>query len=426
MQTVSLLDMVLSLSKAMDCISSAVTHHHARVGLVAGIMGRALGLEPTLQRDLILAGLLHDAGALSLKSRIDALQFETDGMEHAVLGYRLLRGQPRLERVALLVRDHHVPWSGIQHSAGGMDPASNILCLADRVDVLLRRDQPVTPQLSGVWNRLRASQEQLFHPHYVEAFLDCSRTAGFGERLETPLTEVRTLAREVCGNGNNGGGGLCGDNGDALDLAGQVQFSGLFSQIIDFRSRFTATHSRGVAATAARLAEFAGFTDHDIQVLHVAGNLHDLGKLAVPQELLEKVTPLLPAEFERIKHHALHSHDILGEVPGLEQVRLWAAQHHERLDGKGYPFGRHNSELCLGSRIVAVADVFTAITEKRPYRDGMDRQQAEGVLRRMAAEHALDGHVTSLLLDNYEVFNEIRSLVQQQADAGFRAFYRGE
>lgn len=402
--------MFSGLSRAMDCISTSVAEHHLRVGYIAGSIADRLRMDIPWRRDLVVAGLMHDSGALSLKSRIDALQFEADGVEHAEIGYRLLRPLARMERVAKLVRHHHLPYSSMIEGRVDAVCESNILFLADRVDVLLQREAPANGQLPEVVSRLRDTGKQLFVPDFLDAFCSLAEDALFIEGLRDPGSQLKRIA-------------CCNDGGDTLDINELVEFSGLFSQIIDFRSRFTATHSSGVAITAVRLADMLEFTQEEQKMMLVAGHLHDLGKLSVPQELLEKVTPLTASEFERIRDHARIGHDILSTIAGLEQVCEWAACHHERIDGKGYPFGLDKSSLSLGSRIVAVADVFTAITEDRPYRSGMDREQAKSVLRTMAREGALDGHVTATLLHHYDAFNDIRSHEQIKSLHRFQAFY---
>lgn len=405
--------MISALSKAMDCISPAVGNHHARVGYIAGRLGKALALDAPTQRDLLIAGLLHDAGALSLGSRLDALQFETDGVEHSIIGYRLLRSQPRLQRVALLVKDHHTPYAAIRRNGEKVEPLANLINLADRVDVLVRRDLPLEAQLPGICNKLRSTGSVLFNPLYVEAFLDLSRDAEFVEQAASPLDHITPLAHTYL-------------EGDALEMDELVEFSMLFSQIIDFRSRFTATHSQGVAAISERLAVILGFDEEEATSMHVAGNLHDLGKLAVPVELLDKAGPLTKAEFERIKQHAVYSAEILCKIEGLGHICEWAAHHHERIDGTGYPYRRGKNELSLGARIIAVADVFTAITEDRPYRAGMDRKQAMEVMRNSVKGGALDSYVVSELLANYDAFNELRSQEQACCKEKFQAFYKEE
>ena len=125
-----------------------------------------------------------------------------------------------------------------------------------------------------------------------------------------------------------------------------------------------------------------GFSAWECQLIRVAGNLHDLGKLAVPAEILEKSGQLTDAEYNLIKGHSFYTYHILEAIDELEIITAWAAFHHERLDGSGYPFQISGDQLSLPARIVAVADVFTAITEDRPYRVGMDPDQALSVLRK--------------------------------------------
>jgi HD-GYP domain-containing protein (c-di-GMP phosphodiesterase class II) len=205
-------------------------------------------------------------------------------------------------------------------------------------------------------------------------------------------------------------------------MDGLLGISQLFSRIIDFRSRFTATHSRGVAASAEALAMLMGFSAWECQLIRVAGNLHDLGKLAVPTEILEKSGQLTDAEYNLIKGHSFYTYHILEAIDELEIITAWAAFHHERLDGSGYPFQISGDQLSLPARIVAVADVFTAITEDRPYRVGMDPDQALSVLRKMAAEGALDKGVVGVLADNLGEVNLVRLRVQEDAHREYEEF----
>jgi HD-GYP domain-containing protein (c-di-GMP phosphodiesterase class II) len=181
-----------------------------------------------------------------------------------------------------------------------------------------------------------------------------------------------------------------------------------------------------VAATAVLLAALLGFSDEERELLHVAGNLHDLGKLAVPAELLEKPGALTETEFEVVQRHPRISEEILSAAPGLERVTAWASQHHERLDGKGYPFALRGEQISLGSRIMAVADVFTALAEDRPYRKGLPQEDVAKIMRDMSKEGKLDGDVVETLLDYFEGMNAVRSQAQAAARRAFDTFYRGE
>lgn len=107
----------------------------------------------------------------------------------------------------------------------------------------------------------------------------------------------------------------------------------------------------------------------------------------------------------------IFTHQILSMVPGLETVNTWASLHHERLDGRGYPF--RTRDIPLGARIVAVADIFTAITENRPYRAGMERTQCLAVLDQLVSDGAIDGDVVAVLRGDFEEIHHIRALSQQ-------------
>lgn len=114
--------------------------------------------------------------------------------------------------------------------------------------------------------------------------------------------------------------------------------SELYRDLIDFKSTFTATHSAGVSEAASVIARLFGFTEQEEEMMKVAVNLHGLGKLAVPNSILEKPGPLTKHEMAIMKYHTYWTYAVLKGVEGFHQVTEWAAFHHERLDGSGYPF----------------------------------------------------------------------------------------
>ena len=207
-----------------------------------------------------------------------------------------------------------------------------------------------------------------------------------------------------------------------IDLPEISVIGGLFRNIIDFRSRFTATHSSGVAVAAAKLSRIFGLTEEEAKLMEVAGDFHDIGKLVVPNSILEKPGPLTKEEMAVMKSHTYYTYSILKTIGGIENLAEWAGYHHERLDESGYPFHCAGSGLNTGARIVAVADVFTALAEDRPYRKGLEYHQITGTLRRFADTGLLDRKIVGLLIDNHD---EIRSdVVVKQAEA--RAFYENQ
>ena len=204
-----------------------------------------------------------------------------------------------------------------------------------------------------------------------------------------------------------------------IDLTDISKISELFRNIIDFRSRFTSTHSSGVAASAAMLARLFGLTETEIKLMEVAGNLHDLGKLAIPNRILDKPGELTGQEMAIMKSHTYFTYSVINTIGGLQQIAEWAAYHHEKLDGTGYPFRKTSNELNIGSRIMAVADIFTALAEDRPYREGMQNDKITGILKDLTKNGALDGRIVNNLLENISKVKP--SVKRKQGEA--RDFY---
>ncbi|ADU61246.1 MAG: HD domain-containing protein [Pseudodesulfovibrio sp.] len=409
MKDIHLLDLINGASGALDYVSSTVTGHHRRVGVGAVAVGGAMGLGLRDTTDLLNASLLHDIGAFSLDLRLDGLDFDTDHTDHARAGYRLLKLHPILDRVAELVLLHHTPWRRLPAYRDPMVPLlANIVNLVDRVDVLNHKG-PRRIDRQRIRETIRANAGAIFAPEAVTAFLDLSASAAFWDRMSAPWDHVREGIDTPLAD-------------DVIPHDQLIQFSRFFSLIIDFRSRHTATHSQGVAETAATLARLTGMTGQDQERIRLAANLHDIGKLAVPVVLLDKPSTLTPDEFATVRHHASVCETILHTVPGLEDIADWASQHHERTDGSGYPRGLSRDQLSLGSRVMGVADVFTAITEDRPYRQGMTPAQSTAVLRDMARTGSLDADLVTLLLDNFKTMAEVRHAVQEAALARFEQF----
>jgi len=196
----------------------------------------------------------------------------------------------------------------------------------------------------------------------------------------------------------------------------------MFGYIIDFKSRFTATHTSGVSAVSAALAQMFEFQDEELKMITIAANLHDIGKLAVPTEILEKPDSLDYFEFSSIRGHTFYTYNILKPLKGLELINQWASFHHESLDGKGYPFHVKGDNIPLGSRIVTVADIFTALAEERPYRKGMTKEAVDKVFVDFVLAGHVDHHVYEMLKENYDAIDEIRKKAQSDAMAKYTEF----
>ncbi len=155
------------------------------------------------------------------------------------------------------------------------------------------------------------------------------------------------------------------------------------NQMLDLKDLNTGVHSTRLAEWAMRVAEQLGVSEHQLRDIEVASILHDIGKVGVPDAILNKPGPLTPEEREVINKHSEYGWAILRMIPGFERASLFVLHHHERLDGKGYPAKLTGEEIPLGARIVAVVDAFDAMISNRSYRQGMPVEEA---LRRMAAD----------------------------------------
>ena len=159
---------------------------------------------------------------------------------------------------------------------------------------------------------------------------------------------------------------------------------------VDLKCPFTLGHSRAVAALSAAAGELLGLTDGDVRTLRRAGHLHDLGRLGVSNQVWSKPGNLTPSEWERVRMHPYLTERVLDRIPGLGAVCTVARAHHEHVDGSGYPLGLGGAILGRSERILAAAVAYRSAMEPRPYREGMDAEQAAARLRRRAGSGALD------------------------------------
>lgn len=407
-----LFDLVMALTTATDLVSPAISNHGKRVAYIAMSLAANAGLPLDFQHELVLAGALHDVGALALKERMDLLEFEAQDVgDHAELGYLFLSRSTLIPGIALTVRYHHQHWLDGAGAHSGHVPvplASHYLHLADRIDVAVLRHVHPLGQVKIVLRKIQAQSGSMFVPELVQHFEQLAEKEYFWLDLVSPAID-RVLDKRMSS------ANLELDQEALLDLAK------LFSHIIDFKSPFTSTHSAGVAAAAEALARMAGFSQSDCQQIRIAGYLHDIGKLSVPTEILEKAAALSTDEFDKIRSHTYYTRNILEPIPAFERITDWAASHHERLDGLGYPYHQQGGELSQGARIVAVADVFSALTEDRPYRGGLSRDAVLAIMDPMASSGKLDSSLLGLLRAHYEEIDARRCRAQAQAAAEYQS-----
>lgn len=176
-----------------------------------------------------------------------------------------------------------------------------------------------------------------------------------------------------------------------------IQTVGLATTLSEMRDAYTAGHERRVAEIAMAIGREMGMDDNQLEGLRVGGYLHDVGKITVPSEILSKPGKLTSVEYALIKQHAQAGYDVLKEVDFPWPVALIALQHHERIDGSGYPQGLKGDEIIIEARITAVADVIESMASHRPYRAGLGIEAALAEIERGSGT-AYDPQVVNICL----------------------------
>lgn len=404
-----------SLSHALDMTEGQPAGHCVRSCWIGQQIGRAIGLSTMEMRDLYYTALLKDSGCSSNAARICQLFLTDDrsfkrarravGLGLPSLMNFLIRHtgvkaglaarfraildavqnggdihreltETRCSRGAQIARqlrfgedvadgiqslDEHWDGSGQPQGLAGKEIPlyARIALLAQLVDVFHASAGPTATReevarRSGRW----------FDPRLADAFAVLARDPEFWRQLASDDLEQCVLEMEPARQ-------LQPVDDDYLDDIALV-----FGQIVDAKSPFTAGHSSRVALVTDRIAEQLGLGQDVRRWLRRGALLHDVGKLGVSNQILDKPGRLDAAEWAEVQRHALHTEQILGRISGFGVLARVAGAHHEKLDGGGYPRGLDARHIRLETRIITTADTFDALTADRPYRAAMPIAQA--------------------------------------------------
>lgn len=393
--TINYGNFLLSLSDAIDLANPEIVQHQLRTAYISWEICQVADLHDEMVKDIFIASLYHDVGAITTEEKTLLHDFETDTlMKHCQKGELLLKRMPFFEKISKIVFYHHTNWEEINEPLETYHViSSQIVQLADYIERLIDRKKYILHQTEVIINEIKSQADKLVHSLVINYFLEVSKREDFwldlvSDRLYSKLFRYGPL------------------NSVEIDISKILTISKLFRDLIDFKSPFTATHTTGVSASAKIISELFGLTESEVKNMEIAGNFHDLGKLIIPNSILEKPDKLTKEEFEIIKCHTYYSYQIINSIRGMETIAEWAAYHHENLNGTGYPFHYSAGELTIGSRIMMVADIYTAISEDRPYRKGMDKEKIFSIFQDMVSKNNLDSKIVEVLLDNYEEINE--------------------
>lgn len=387
---------IYALSDTVDLVGVDELCHGKRVACMAWKCAESLGLDIHNRQRLFHMGLLHDCGVSSTEERnhlVTELEWENSHI-HCQIGSRRMMSFAPLALYAESILYHHTRWERLADTDTSEETRkdANLLYLLDRVDYL-GQSFPGNSWLSKkdhVRHVIISYRDTYFNSELVDAFLDASENEAFWITLEPLmlmdfLAERKNHRQEI-----------------QISIEELQQVAKLFAEIVDAKSPYTAEHSTGVASLARLLAHKCQLDEESQKKIAIAALLHDLGKLQVPDKVLESSNPLTGEDLSAMRHHSYVTYSILHKIHGFEDIAIWAGNHHEALDGSGYPFRRTSHDLSIESRIIAIADMFQALAQKRPYRDSKPLDTILQFLQQNGDRGRIDKDIVNIVVQNSE------------------------
>lgn len=385
--------LMTAISYGLDFVErdlvGVATNHSKRVACLCTAMGRELGYTGKQLLDLGAYAVLHD-NALTEYVQTE-LSLETERLMetndktgiHCALGERNAAEFPFFEKVRGAILYHHENADGsgpFGKKADEVPRYAAFIHLADNLDAnfhLKEMTEKKYEEIKGYLNRCRGS---LFTEEDVSLFLKVF-TSWKDFRLEDDTIEERleeSMPRIM----------------EDYPPGELMNIGTIFAHIVDYKSEFTSRHCVGISKKALAMADYYGFDQEKRAKFYLAGALHDIGKLAVDTDILEKPDKLTSEEFVHIQTHAYQTWFMLHPIEGFGDIARWASLHHEKLNGKGYPFGYTANQLGFEERVLACLDIYQALVEERPYKKGKTHEEAMEIVRHMAKEGFIDADIT--------------------------------
>ncbi|MGH9466833.1 MAG: HD-GYP domain-containing protein [Terriglobales bacterium] len=293
-------------------------------------------------------------------------------------GASIVRKIGMSDQTAQAVRSLDEHWDGsgypLRLRGAAIPPLARVMAVAQHLDVFAMQCGP-----ERAMSVLRERKRRWFDPGLVAAVESLDRRGVLWRQCLPSAgqssTQAERCAREAVIDCSPG----------AVERAGAAHIDRIcegFAEVVDAKSTFTFRHSIGVMEAATLIARAMGLGSGRVQLVHRAALLHDLGKLSVPNSILDKSARLNRAEWAVMQEHPVLTRAILERVRQFHELAEVAGAHHEKLDGTGYPERRTAANLGLEARIIAVADIYGALTEDRPYRTGFSPREALSMMER--------------------------------------------
>lgn len=396
-------EVTYSLSEALDFVGIDDTMHGKRVAYMAAELAKSMSWSQKLIDDIILIGMLHDCGVSSTDVHthlVTELDWE-NSQEHSIRGEDLLNRTRIYKDFAIYIKYHHTHWDELPETLSKeQKEISNLIYMVDRVDALRAQQINIDSHSpENIKNTIQKYSGTMFSPELVEAFMKSSLRDSFWfyleqEALNDYLIEWVESSTE-----------------ERFTFKDIKEVAMMFAAIVDAKSVFTSEHSIGVATLSRYLAEKLELPQDSCEKVELAGLLHDLGKLRVADDILNKPAKLNEEEKLIMNRHGFDSDMVLRRIKGFREIAHIASLHHETLDATGYPYSLDASEIPLEARIIAVADIFQALIQNRPYRDGLSMDKAYEILLEMGHDGKLDMDIIATLKEHLNSCYEKASIM---------------
>ncbi|CAH1533429.1 3'3'-cGAMP-specific phosphodiesterase 1 [Vibrio jasicida] len=403
---VDLKQALIWVARALDYVGVDDSHHSHRVAYIAYQCALALGWDNHQAEFCYFAGMVHDCGVSETREHMMLLEqlVPQDAKAHCIRGYHTLKQCRLLAQFATPILYHHTHWDELEQIdiPSFEKNVAALLYLADRLDFMRAHyvtnchSDLVTLHEELIAECVLVNAGTLFHPEMCRAMVKLIMTDAFWFAMESE--HIETIGMQF-------------ENIDWLQKQLSIEdltSLGLFlARIVDAKSSFTYQHSQKVAELSRYLAKKMGLDEHEQEMIFIAGLVHDIGKLKTPDEILHKEGPLDKQEYTRIKRHTIDTELALHKVFPNAKIAEWASNHHERLDGSGYPYHKTAEALDVPSRIIAVVDVFQALSQDRPYRGRMTLQEIAIIMGEQVDSGKLCADVYQVLWSNRQACYEL-------------------
>lgn len=372
------------LRKILCELNEQVVDHGDRVAFLYLKMAEYRGYpDDTHLENMMLACYTHDIGAYKTEKFLDLLKFDVSHpLEHCIYGYLFMKYFSPLGDAAEVLLHHHTPYSEKTDMFVPYQDEGILIHFLDRVDIFNVKHTDVDDL---IW-QVRNGAGRNFDPKDVEDFLRLQESVNVIESLRdgTYSVEVRNyFNQKACSH---------------LLIKPIIN---MLAYEIDFKSEQTVIHTITTSILARILGEKRNLSSQEIENLEYAARLYDLGKIKIPTEILEKPGKLTAEEYHVIKKHVLYTDLIIGEQFPEEIVEI-ASRHHERLDGSGYPMGLTAEQLTVSDKILQVADVVSALLQRRSYKAAMDKKTVLAILQDQEGLGKLDSETVRIIKEEYD------------------------